>query len=98
MTVLDRMKLNGRVALVTGGTKGLGRAMAEGLAEAGASVAIISRHAVQAAEVAREIAAATGQQAKGYGCDVTRSGSNYIITPKDGVQKKNKSYFREALS
>src|SRR5688572_25060563 len=71
MAVLDRMKLDGRVALVTGGTKGLGKAMAVGLAEAGASVAIVSRHADQAAEVALAITAATGQKTKGYGCDVT---------------------------
>jgi NAD(P)-dependent dehydrogenase (short-subunit alcohol dehydrogenase family) len=71
MGVLDRLQLNGRVALVTGGTKGLGLAMAEGLAEAGASVAVISRHADQAAEVALGITAASGQKAMGYGCDVT---------------------------
>jgi NAD(P)-dependent dehydrogenase (short-subunit alcohol dehydrogenase family) len=65
------MRLNGRVALVTGGTKGLGKSMAEGLAEAGARVAIISRHAEQAAEVARGITAASGQTCQGYGCDVT---------------------------
>ncbi len=71
MGVLDRMQLKGRVALVTGGTKGLGKSMAEGLAEAGANVALLSRNADQAREVAESIAAATGQKCQGYGCDVT---------------------------
>ncbi|MCC6457074.1 MAG: SDR family oxidoreductase [Caldilineaceae bacterium] len=71
MSILDRLQLNGRVALVTGGTKGLGKSMAEGLAEAGASVAIISRHGSEATEVAAAIAAATGQKCQGYQCDVT---------------------------
>ena len=36
--------LSGKTALVTGGSKGLGKAMARGLAEAGADVVISSRH------------------------------------------------------
>jgi 2-dehydro-3-deoxy-D-gluconate 5-dehydrogenase len=41
--VLDQFRLDGRVAVVTGGTRGLGLAMAIGLAEAGADIAVISR-------------------------------------------------------
>src|SRR3954469_9281990 len=40
----DLFKLTGKVALVTGGSKGLGKAMARGLVEAGADVVISSRH------------------------------------------------------
>jgi NAD(P)-dependent dehydrogenase (short-subunit alcohol dehydrogenase family) len=70
MGILERFQLHGRVALVTGGTKGLGRSMAQGLAEAGAEVAILSRNGDQAATVAQELAAATGRTVRGYGCDV----------------------------
>ena len=41
--ILDQFRLDGRVALVTGGTQGLGQASAIALAEAGADVVILGR-------------------------------------------------------
>src|SRR6059058_3017965 len=43
MSVLDRFRLDGKVAIVTGASSGLGVAFAEGLAQAGADVAICAR-------------------------------------------------------
>ncbi len=42
--ILDKFRLDGRVAVVTGGTQGLGRSVARGFAEAGADVALVSRN------------------------------------------------------
>ncbi|MBW7881421.1 MAG: SDR family oxidoreductase [Caldilineaceae bacterium] len=71
MSVLDRLRLDGRVVLITGGTKGLGRSMAGGFAEAGARVAIVSRHRDEAQAVAAELEAAGSQPCAGYAADVT---------------------------
>ncbi|MGW1029063.1 SDR family NAD(P)-dependent oxidoreductase [Streptomyces sp. NPDC002577] len=62
--------LTGKVAIVTGSTKGLGRAMAHGLAAAGASVVVSSRKQDLCEEVAKEIAAATGAETLGLSCHV----------------------------
>lgn len=63
------LDFTGRVALVTGGSRGLGRQMALALAERGANVVVTSRKAEACAEVAAEIEA-MGRQAMAYGCHV----------------------------
>jgi NAD(P)-dependent dehydrogenase (short-subunit alcohol dehydrogenase family) len=63
--------LTGRVAVVTGGSKGLGLAMAAGLASAGADLVLVSRHEDEAKAAAAELAAATGRTAVGLRADVT---------------------------
>ena len=68
---IRQFELTGRTAIVTGGTKGLGRAMAEGLASAGADVVVTSRHGDEAESVAGEIANDYGVRALGMGGDVT---------------------------
>jgi NAD(P)-dependent dehydrogenase (short-subunit alcohol dehydrogenase family) len=69
---IRQFDLTGRAALVTGGSKGLGKAMAAGLASAGADVLLTSRHTNEAEAAAREIAADHGRRTIGIAADVTR--------------------------
>ena len=68
---IKQFDLTGRVAIVTGGSKGLGQAMAAGLASAGADVVIVSRHLDEATAAADEIARDFGHKAIGVQADVT---------------------------
>ena len=57
MAVLDSFRLDGKVAVVTGGNRGLGQAFARALGEAGARVAIAARDAARSEAVAGELGA-----------------------------------------
>ncbi len=64
--------LSGRVALVTGGSKGLGKAMARGLAEAGADIIISSRHEDELQAAVAAIGAGLGVRVKYVVADMSR--------------------------
>jgi NAD(P)-dependent dehydrogenase (short-subunit alcohol dehydrogenase family) len=66
MTVLDSFRLTDRVAVVTGGNRGLGLAFTRALAQAGARVAIVARDGAKTAEVVRELPDAV----RGFQADV----------------------------
>ena len=73
--------LTGRTALVTGSTRGIGRAIAETLTGAGARVAVVGRDAAKAAEAA----AAIGGGAEGFACDVADPAS--VVALVEAVEK-----------
>lgn len=63
--------LTGKVALVTGGSKGLGKAMARGFAEAGADIVISSRHQEELEPALAEILAGTRSKGRWFVADMT---------------------------
>ena len=67
---MANFNLSDRVAVVTGGSRGLGRDMVFGLAEAGADVVVASRKLDNCEAVAKEVEAATGRRALPVACHV----------------------------
>ncbi|MDQ2931116.1 MAG: 3-oxoacyl-[acyl-carrier-protein] reductase [Gemmatimonadota bacterium] len=76
-----KIDLTGKVALVTGSTRGIGREIAATLAGAGARVAVSGRSAETAAEVAKAI----GGEAHGFACDLADTASAAALV--EGVEK-----------
>ena len=75
-----QIDLAGRTALVTGSTRGIGRAIAQAVSAAGASVAVVGRDRAKAEE-----AAAALQNAKGFSCDVADAAS--VVALVEEVEK-----------
>lgn len=82
MSVLDLFRLDGKTALVTGARRGIGLAMAEALAEAGADILAVSRSLEsEGSEVEKRITA-LGRRYRGYACDFKDRSSVYQFIEK----------------
>jgi NAD(P)-dependent dehydrogenase (short-subunit alcohol dehydrogenase family) len=68
---IKQFDLTGRAAIITGGSKGLGQAIAAGLASAGADVMLVSRQREQVQSAAAQIARDFDRKATGFQADVT---------------------------
>src|ERR1044071_2511098 len=64
--------LSGRSAIITGGSKGLGLAMAAGLASAGAKIMLVNRNTEEGIKAAQILSQDFGVTAISYGADITK--------------------------
>jgi len=79
VNVLDSFKLNGKTALVTGCRRGIGKAMAVALAEAGAGIIGVSRSLEPCGSEVEQQVTALGRKFKPYACDFKDRGAVYAF-------------------
>jgi NAD(P)-dependent dehydrogenase (short-subunit alcohol dehydrogenase family) len=79
---IKQFDLSGKNAIITGGSKGLGLAMAAGLASAGANVALVNRNLEEGKEAAKKLNKDFGIKANAYAANVTD------LTQMEGVAKE----------
>lgn len=87
MSVKQLFDLTGKVALITGGTKGLGLQMAEALGEQGASIFISARTASEVEQVVKDLEA-QGIKAGGLACDLGKLDTNPITQLVDAAEAR----------
>ncbi len=83
---IKQFDLSGKSAIITGGSKGLGLAMAEGLASAGAGVMLVNRTAEDGKKAAEEITRTYGTRATSVAADITEP-SDVEVMVKAGLEE-----------
>ncbi len=87
MGILDKFRLDGKTALVTGSSRGIGKAMAVALAEAGADIICVSSSLEEHGSAVGKAVLATGQKFKAYSCNFSdRQATHSFI---DRVKSEN---------
>ncbi|MDR1538444.1 MAG: SDR family oxidoreductase [Clostridiales bacterium] len=74
MGILDKFRLDGKSAFVTGGARGIGKSIAQALAEAGANVAVVDVDLEESLKTVSELKASTGAKAIAIKTDITDKG------------------------